>query len=84
MKDKYIYELKNCWYNKDECDYVYGFLYVLSNKKYTYKEFEAMCEEARDVLGKDTCDIDDYLISHFGFEKMPIETSFEYEQDEEE
>lgn len=75
---QYTYEVKNCWYDKD--DYVYGFTYVVSTKKYTYAEFESMCEKAREVLGKDTYDIGDYLIKNYGFKKMPIETSFEYEQ----
>lgn len=81
---KYTYEIKNCWYNKDESDYIYGFSYVVSDKKYTYEEFESMCEKAREVLGKDTYDIKEYLINSYGFKEMPIESSFEYVQFEEE
>lgn len=80
MKDKYIYEVKNYWYDKDASDYNYGFTHVVSDKKYTYKEFAKMCEEAREILGKDTYDIVDYLIKNYRFESMPIEASFEYEQ----
>lgn len=79
----YIYEIKTCWYNEEIQDDIYGFTHILSEKKYTYKEFEALCEEARSVLGKNTWDIDKYLIEKYGFKTMPIETSFEYDPYEE-
>lgn len=79
----YIYKITTAWYNDETMDYIYGFSHVISDKKYTYKEFENLCEEARIVLGKNTWDIDKYLIENHNFKPMPIETRFEYDPYEE-
>lgn len=79
----YIYEIAHYWYNEKEQIDVYGFSHVIHKEKYSNKEFSIMCEKARVELGKDTYDIGDYLISHFGFENMPVEARFEYDIDEE-
>lgn len=79
----YIYEIANYWFNEKEQLDVYGFSHVIHEKKYSSEEFGVMCEKAREVLGKDTYDIADYLIKNYGFEKMSIEARFEYDVDEE-
>ena len=75
----YIYEIKTAWYNEEIQDEVYGFTHIISDKKYTHEEFVLLCEEARSALGKDTWDIDEYLIEKYKFKRMPIEASFEYD-----
>ncbi|GAA0082867.1 hypothetical protein [Clostridium sp. CTA-6] len=80
----YIYEIKTFWYNEDLQDEVYGFTHIISDKKYTHEEFALLCEEAKNVLGNDTWDIDKYLIEKYKFKRMPIEASFEYNPYEDE
>ncbi|MDV3428292.1 MAG: hypothetical protein LIR50_14945 [Bacillota bacterium] len=79
----HIYEIKTCWYNEEAKDDVYGFSYIISDKKYSHKEFSALCEEARNILGKNTWDIGDYLIEKYNFKPMPVQEYFEYDPYEE-
>lgn len=82
----YIYEIINYFYDEKESDNVYGYSYVIHKEKYSNKEFRYLCEEAKKQLGEKGIygnDISEYLIKNYGFENMPIESSFEYDIDEE-
>ncbi|QDY27026.1 hypothetical protein CGQ40_20190 (plasmid) [Clostridium botulinum] len=83
-QDMYIYKIQAEWYNEELKDYISGFTHIISDKKYTHEEFTLLCEEARKALGKDTWDIDRYLIEKYKFKRMPIEASFEYDPYEDE